>query len=101
MIDPYWTYFVDIYTGQHDVKVTTTGHVVNPSGTTFTAGSTNQASLSRQNRRSPISGTFVNGTSISRGNSYAFSSSPRMILSLQGVNQGPPPDGDTDYGFSC
>jgi hypothetical protein len=93
MIDPYWTYFIDIYSGQHDVR--------SPSANILlTAGQTNN-SLSRQNRRYTITGTFVNTTAINYGATFAFNAAPKMILSLQGVNQAAPADGDTDYGFSC
>jgi hypothetical protein len=93
MIDPYWTYFIDIYSGQHDVR--------SPSANIILTAGTSNNSLSRQNRRYPITGTFANGTSITRNGGFAFQGVPKMILSLQGVNQAAPADGNTDYGFSC
>jgi len=93
MIDPYWTYFVDIYSGQHDVK--------SASAVTVMTVGTGRTYLPRQNRVYRITQTLLNGASATKYGDHAFTGIPLMILSLQGVDQAAPADGNTDYGFSC
>jgi hypothetical protein len=97
MTDPFWTYFVDIYSGQHDVKSPLSTYA----NVDLTQG-TGKRSLLRDNRKFRISRSLLTGGIAKVRNSpYPFIGVPKIIFSLQGVNQNPPADGNTDYGFSC
>ena len=96
MVDPVWTYFVDIYSGQHDVR----SPLPTYANVDLTQG-TGRLSLQRDNRKYRITQTLLTGGSVTKNGQYSFIGVPKIIFSLQGVNQNPPADGDTDYGFSC
>jgi hypothetical protein len=96
MIDPFWTYFVDIYTGQHDIKNPTPALAI----VDLTQG-TRKFSVTRDTRKYRITQTLLTGGSVTANNQFSFVGIPKIAFSLQGVNQNAPKDGNTDYGFSC
>jgi hypothetical protein len=92
--DPFWTYFIDIYSGQHDVKAPPNDY----KDVDLTVG-TGRPSVTRDTRKYRIN--YFNGGTVAVNGLYQFKGIPKIIFSLQGINQGAPANGDTDYGFSC